>query len=111
MDEGAVELGPLGLERRARGHQPDHSGKAPSGRRAGRAGVSVSLARNAEKEKAADNPQPFLHEMTRSGLDQTQFSLDRYSVSYHGYAHTHMDSLCHMFHDGKMFNGYRADRR
>jgi kynurenine formamidase len=71
-----------------------------------RAGVSVSLARNAEKEKADDNPQPFLHEMTRSGLDQTEFSLDRYSVSYHGYAHTHMDSLCHMFHDGKMFNGY-----
>jgi len=71
-----------------------------------RAGVSVSLARDVEKEKAADNPQPFLHEMTRSGLDQTQFSIDRYSVSYHGYAHTHMDSLCHMFHEGKMFNGY-----
>lgn len=71
-----------------------------------RAGVSVSLARDVEKEKAADNPQPFVHEMTRSGLDETQFSIDRYSVSYHGYAHTHMDSLCHMFHEGKMFNGY-----
>jgi kynurenine formamidase len=71
-----------------------------------RAGVSVSLARDVEKEKAADNSEPFLHEMTRSGLDETQFSIDRYSVSYHGYAHTHMDSLCHMFHGGKMFNGF-----
>ncbi|MBL8292677.1 MAG: cyclase family protein, partial [Bryobacterales bacterium] len=35
-----------------------------------------------------------------------QFSLDEYSVSYHGYAHTHMDSLCHMFWQGKMYNGY-----
>jgi kynurenine formamidase len=71
-----------------------------------RAGVSVSLARDVEKEKASDNPQPFLHEMIRSGLDETQFSVDRYSVAYHGYAHTHMDSLCHMFHEGKMFNGF-----
>jgi kynurenine formamidase len=71
-----------------------------------RKGVSVSLARNTEKEKADDNPRPFAHEMLRSGLDETQFSVDQYSVSYHGYAHTHMDSLCHMFHQGKMFNGY-----
>jgi kynurenine formamidase len=71
-----------------------------------RVGTSVSLARDVEKEKAPDNPQPFSHEMIRSGLDETQFSVDRYSVSYHGYAHTHMDSLCHMFHQGKMFNGF-----
>jgi kynurenine formamidase len=75
-----------------------------------KAGVSVSLARNVEKEKADDNPQPFAHEMIRSGLDQTQFAVDRYSVAYHGYAHTHMDSLCHMFHNGKMFNGYEQQQ-
>ncbi len=69
-------------------------------------GISVSLARNTEKEKAADNPSPFEHKMLRSGLDETQFSIDQYTVSYHGYAHTHMDSLCHMFHQGHMFNGY-----
>jgi kynurenine formamidase len=94
MDERPLELGAVGRKRR--------------GQAAGlvRAGVSVSLARDAEKQKADDNPQPFVHEMTRSGFDETQFSIDRYSVSYHGYAHTHMDSLCHMFHQGKMFNGY-----
>ena len=34
-----------------------------------------------------------------------QFELDEYSVSYHGYAHTHMDALCHLFIDGKAYNG------
>jgi len=38
-----------------------------------------------------------------------QFSLDHYGVSYHGYAHTHMDALCHMFYKGKMFNGYSQE--
>lgn len=71
-------------------------------------GVSVSLARNTELEKAADNPDPFSREITHSGENPIlgQFSLDRYSVLYHGYAHTHMDSLCHMFFEGKMYNGY-----
>src|SRR4051794_35220150 len=32
-------------------------------------GVSFSLARNAEKEKAADNPSPFGHVMTRTGAN------------------------------------------
>lgn len=72
-----------------------------------REGYSVSLARNTEKEKAVDNPQPFGHSMTWTGASTPgQFSLDAYSVSYHGYAHTHMDALCHMFYQGKMYNGY-----
>jgi kynurenine formamidase len=72
-----------------------------------REGHSVSLARDTEKTKAADNPSPFGHEMRWTGANTpNQFSLDAYSVSYHGYAHTHMDSLCHMFYGGKMFNGY-----
>jgi kynurenine formamidase len=72
-----------------------------------REGYSVSLARDTEKEKAVDNPQPFGHSMTWTGASTPgQFSLDAYSVSYHGYAHTHMDALCHMFYRGKMYNGY-----
>ena len=35
--------------------------------------------------------------------------MDLISVSYHGWAHTHMDSLCHMFYKGKMFNGYSQE--
>lgn len=70
-------------------------------------GVSVSLARDVEKEKALDNSSPFGHLMTSTGLKhQIPYCLDTYSVSYHGWAHTHMDSICHMFHKGKMYNGF-----
>jgi kynurenine formamidase len=73
-----------------------------------RAGVSVSLARDAETEKAIDNPSPFGHVMTATGQAPLggSYCLDTYSVNYHGYAHTHMDSICHMFYRGKMFNGF-----
>jgi kynurenine formamidase len=72
-----------------------------------RDGASVSLARNAEKEKAIDNGSPFQHSMDRTGTNNPGFSCaDTYKVSYHGMAHTHIDSLCHMFHGGKMYNGF-----
>src|SRR3954462_12732640 len=72
-----------------------------------REGVSVSLARDTEKDKASDNPDPFEHQMKWTGKTSPgQFSLDHYGVSYHGNAHTHMDALCHMFYKGKMYNGY-----
>ena len=70
-------------------------------------GVSVSLARDVEKYKAVDNPRPFLHKMLNVGLNNPgQFVSDDYQVSYHGYAHTHMDSLCHMAFNGEMYNGF-----
>jgi kynurenine formamidase len=73
-----------------------------------RSGISVSLSRTAETEKTADNGSPFGHVMTATGDAPSggSYSLDTYSVSYHGWAHTHMDSLCHMFYQGKMFNGF-----
>src|SRR5262245_14848125 len=75
-----------------------------------REGVSVSLSRSTEKEKAIDNPSPFEHIMNQSGVkNRGSFSIDTYSVLYHGYAHTHMDALCHMFYHGKMFNGFSQD--
>ncbi len=73
-----------------------------------REGESVSLARDTDKQKAVDNPSPFTQSMGATGANPVagQFSVDTYSVLYHGYAHTHMDSLCHMFYQGKMYNGY-----
>ena len=68
-------------------------------------GVSVSLAHDIEKERAADVSSPFQHTMTLTG----QFSLDAYSVNYHGYAHTHLDALCHVFYQGKMYNGFSQE--
>ena len=69
-------------------------------------GISVSLARSIEKEESADNPYPFKHVMVLTGKSAGAFSNDVFRVQYHGWAHTHMDSLCHMFYQGKMFNGF-----
>ena len=67
-------------------------------------GISVSLARNVEKQEAADNPQPFVHKMRLS--PDSPWAVDIFTIDFHGYAHTHMDSLCHLFYKGKMYNGF-----
>jgi len=72
-----------------------------------REGIAVSLARDTNDEAAPDNEAPYTHEMTLNGESgQGQWSLDRIGVSFHGYQHTHLDALCHMFWQGKMYNGY-----
>jgi kynurenine formamidase len=73
-------------------------------------GVSVSLARETNTRTAEDNPQPYEHSMTLSGVgNRGQFSLDKIGVSFHGYQHTHLDALCHMFWQGKMYNGFSQE--
>jgi kynurenine formamidase len=71
-------------------------------------GFSVSLARDAETVKALDNDSPYGHEMNNTGANPLQgsYAMDTYTVSYHGWAHTHMDALSHLFYNGKMFNGF-----
>ncbi|MEO1996035.1 MAG: cyclase family protein [Planctomycetaceae bacterium] len=73
-------------------------------------GLSVSLARDVEKKPAVDNKYPFNHTMLLLGKNAVgQFSSDRFSVAYHGVTHTHMDALCHLFHRGRMYNGFSRD--
>ncbi len=69
-------------------------------------GFSVSLARDPQKEKSIDNPWPYQHTMIRTGLDKGDSVMDTYTVSFHGFAHTHLDALCHNFYQGKMYNGF-----
>ena len=67
-------------------------------------GITVSLAHNAITEKAEDVSSPFEHTMLRGN------NMDRYAVSYHGYAHSHIDALCHILYKDQTYNGYvRAD--
>jgi kynurenine formamidase len=67
-------------------------------------GETVSLAHNALTERAEDNNSPFEHTMLRGN------NMDRYAVSYHGYAHSHIDALCHILYKDQTYNGYaRAD--
>lgn len=70
------------------------------------AGVSVSMAHQVLTDAAADNGSPYEHEMTAVGSTPGPWSGDSIGVSYHGYAHSHLDALCHRFYQGTMYNGY-----
>ncbi|MEO8048989.1 MAG: cyclase family protein [Acidobacteriota bacterium] len=74
-------------------------------------GALVSLAHNPLTEEAEDNPSPFEHSMNPTVSRPLQVSLvDTYKVSYHGYAHSHIDALCHILYKDHTYNGYvRAD--
>ena len=73
-----------------------------------REGFSVSLAREADYESNPDTEigipgtGPYERHMARP-------TLDWFALRYHGWAHTHIDSLAHGRDDGKSYNGYIAD--
>jgi kynurenine formamidase len=66
-------------------------------------GVTVSLAGDVNTERSSDNGQPYEHVMTSAGPGGAGDSL---AVSFHGYAHTHIDAFAHRFFEGKMWNGF-----
>ena len=68
-------------------------------------GLTISLAHNTIKTKEEDSP-PFEHRMVETGANSQVSSADVYSVQYHGYTQTHLDALCHLFYEGKMYNGF-----
>jgi kynurenine formamidase len=76
-------------------------------------GRTVSLAAPIESLTAPDNPDPAVHQMTNpadapardSGLF---FATDRLAMNIHGDADSHIDALCHVMFDGKLYNGIDA---
>ena len=76
-------------------------------------GEVVSCSLDFPVEPAPDNPYPALHMMTMAGdactvddfggLQQTG---DFIGISFHGMASSHIDALCHVLVDGRMYNGY-----
>ncbi len=77
-------------------------------------GISVSLEHQLLTEEAEDVPRPFdrrmlgLPDLTAEPLFRSGVS-DAYSISYHGYSHSHIDSLCHMLYKGQMYNGFSRE--
>jgi alpha-L-fucosidase len=70
-----------------------------------KSGTVVSLAHTLMTERADDNSSPFEHTMNPPG-----YNMDTFRVSYHGYAHSHVDALCHFLYKDQTYNGYsRAD--
>jgi len=80
-----------------------------------RDGQSVSLSLPLATRPAPDNPTPVTHLMVQTGarsesggLVDAPYSADYFAISPHGLANTHIDALCHVFNQGKMYNGYPA---
>lgn len=78
-------------------------------------GLVVSCGRPLPVRPAIDNPTPALHHMViggdmcgATGDSAMGVSLDFIGVAFHGMAVSHMDALCHVFVDGRMYNGVPA---
>ena len=72
-----------------------------------RVGRTVSCARPLDTRAAADNPNPVAHHMI--GTVTEGGGADYFAVAPHGFATSHLDALCHIFADGKLYNGYPAE--
>lgn len=78
-------------------------------------GRSVSLSRVFPTSPGVENPRPAQHYMLNSGEDRhaphlpsMEAAFDYVGVAFHGLACTHIDALCHIFREGRMYNGRPA---
>ena len=77
-----------------------------------RHGRAVSCALDLPVTPAPDNPHPALHMMIAAGDDclvpafKLESTADFVGLAYHGMASSHIDALCHVFRNGRMYNGY-----
>jgi len=84
---------------------PERAAAAAAGVRSGR---TVGCARPLPTQPAADNPRPALHHMTATASEGS--GGDWFAVAPHGYATSHLDALCHIFHEGRLYNGHPVER-
>lgn len=77
-------------------------------------GRTVSLARTITPKYAPDNASPPIHFMIASGegapAEGQGAAADWYGIACHGHSMTHLDSLGHLFWNGRMYNGRPASR-
>ena len=69
-------------------------------------GHSVSMAHPLLTERAADNTTPFEHRMQATPEQAGGWATDTWAIMFHGFAHSHIDALCHLAYDGKYYNGF-----
>jgi kynurenine formamidase len=80
-----------------------------------RDGVAVSCARDLAVDPSPENPRPAQHHMLIAGdasdaLGATGvgYTADYVGVAFHGMATSHIDALCHVVVEGRLFNGFLA---
>jgi kynurenine formamidase len=78
-------------------------------------GTLVSCARELATAPSPENPNPAQHMMLvaadarDSVVPGLETSMDYVGVAFHGMAVSHLDALCHVFVDGRMYNGFAAE--
>ena len=77
-----------------------------------RLGRTMTLEAPIESQAAPDNPEPAVHEMIGTG-DRADpagltFARDRLAMNVHGNADSHIDALCHVIYQARLYNGVPA---
>lgn len=82
--------------------------------RLARSGETISLSLPLNTRPALGNPEPADHRMTMMndediGSGSLRFAKDYIGVDYHNDGHSHIDALCHVAFDGRLYNGRPSD--
>lgn len=86
---------------------PEHVRRAASLVRSGR---SISMSLPVNTAAGPDNPSPAIHYMSQLhdwdlGSGSLRFATDFLGMNFHGDCHTHIDALCHLAYDGRLWGG------
>jgi kynurenine formamidase len=73
-------------------------------------GEAVPMALPLATAPAPDNETPVTHLMVHADAPVPGVGgcADYFAISHHGFMTTHLDALCHIFWDGRMYNGFPA---
>lgn len=77
-----------------------------------REGISISCSRDLDTVTAVDNPSRALHYMVKlptedsAGSRRTSAALDFLGLECHGEVHSHLDALCHIAYEGRLYNDW-----
>jgi kynurenine formamidase len=82
--------------------------KRAAAARSVRVGRTVSCARSLPTLPSVENPNPVQHHMI--GTCTEGWGGDYFAIAPHGFATSHIDALCHIFHEGKLYNGYPIEK-
>jgi kynurenine formamidase len=89
---------------------PEHVRYAASLVRQGR---SISMSLPVNTSAGPDNPHPAIHYMSQLhdwdvGSGSLRFATDFLGMDFHGDCHTHIDALCHIAYNGRMYGNRPA---
>ncbi len=72
-------------------------------------GRVISIGKDLDGVVSSRNPRPFIHRMLHMGYGDRTVSTDVTEIAPHGFSVTHMDALGHIYVEGAMYNGRRAE--